>query len=94
MVTHKSILILEDDLKTLSAILDKLSYLEDELQISFSLMILTDYLQVQNYINKDQNAKFDIVLLDRDCKLGGSFHVLKMEMTRIVILHLIPHAQI
>lgn len=79
MVLAKSILILEDDLRTLSAILGGLSVLEDEQPFSFSLTILTDYTQVQKYINSDPDPKFDIILLDRDCKLCGSFHVLDVE---------------
>jgi hypothetical protein len=74
-----SVLVLEDDLGTLSAILDKLSQLEDEQRISFSMIVLTDYTQVLDYINNNPKANFDIVLLDRDCKRGGSFHVLDLE---------------
>lgn len=79
MVLAKSILILEDDLRTLSAILSQLSVLEDDQPFSFTLTILTDYTQVENYVNNNPNARFDIILLDRDCKLGGSFHVLDIE---------------
>lgn len=79
MITNKSMLILEDDLKTLSAILDRLSVVEDELSVSFALTILTDYTQVEKYINSNPKAEFDIILLDRDCRLGGSFHILDIE---------------
>lgn len=79
MVITKTILILEDDLKTLSKILARLAKLEEDQPFYFSLVVLTDYLQVEDYINSNPKAKFDIVLLDRDCKLGGSFHVLNLE---------------
>src|SRR3989344_6954805 len=79
MVLSKKILILEDDLRTLSKILDKLSKLEDDQPYSFCIVVLTDYLQVQDYINNNPKAEFDIILLDRDCKLAGSFHVLDIE---------------
>lgn len=79
MVLSKKILILEDDLKTLSKILEKLSLLENEQPYSLCLVILTDYTQVQDYINNNPKADFDIILLDRDCKLSGSFHVLNLE---------------
>lgn len=79
MVLSKRILILEDDLKTLSKILEKLYKLEEDQPFAFSIMILTDYTQVENYINDNPKAEFDIILLDRDCKLGGSFHILDIE---------------
>src|SRR3990167_1002842 len=93
MVLAKSILILEDDLRTLSAILSQLSVLEDEQSFSFTLTILTDYTQVENYINNNSHAKFDIILLDRDCKLGGSFHVLDIErfgVDKIIAISSVP----
>lgn len=78
------LLILEDDLETLSIILKKLSSLEKEFEESsspkdFSVVTLSEYTQVEEYINKNEEFKFDVVLLDRDCKLGGSFHVLNLE---------------
>ncbi|MDO8459952.1 MAG: hypothetical protein Q7S74_02495 [Nanoarchaeota archaeon] len=79
MIIAKTILILEDDLKTLSKILSRLAKLEEDQPFYFSLVVLTDYLQVENYINNNPKAKFDIILLDRDCKLAGSFHVLDLE---------------
>ena len=69
-------LILEDDILTLSKIFNTLSKIEDELGVDFSATVLSEYTQVEKYINKDTDNTFDLVLLDRDCKLGGSFHVL------------------
>ena|SRR5258708_839856 len=74
------ILILEDDLKTLSILLKKLSVLEDTFLASgtqFSVTVLSECTQVEEYPNKTE-AKFDVVLLDRDCKIGGSFHCLDL----------------
>lgn len=79
MVITKTILILEDDLKTLSKILGNLAKLEEDQPFYFSLVVLTDYTQVIDYVNENPKAKFDIILLDRDCKKGGSFHVLDLE---------------
>lgn len=79
MILHKTILILEDDLRTLSKILDRLSVLEDDQPYQFSMVILTNYLQVEEYINNNPKSSFDMILLDRDCKLGGSFHVADLE---------------
>ena len=79
MVLSKTILILEDDIKTLSKILGKLVPLEHDQPFDFNLIVLTSYKQVEDYINSNPKADFDIALLDRDCKLGRSFHVLDIE---------------
>jgi hypothetical protein len=78
------ILILEDDLGTLSLLLKKLHLLEEKLVDStspkdFSVVTLSEYTQVEEFINKSKNIDFDVILLDRDCKAGGSFHVLDIE---------------
>lgn len=78
------ILILEDDLETLSLILKKLHLLEEKLANSekpnvFSVVTLSEYTQVEEFINRSGKFDFDVVLLDRDCKAGGSFHVLDIE---------------
>ncbi len=79
MLLIKSILILEDNLRVLSKILDRLYVLEGDQPFEFSVMALTTSLQVEEYINSNPKAKFDIILLDRDCKIDGSFHVLDIE---------------
>jgi len=79
MILVKNILILEDNLKVLSKILDYLFELENDQPYSFSLMILTTAEQVENYINHNPKANFDIILLDGDCKLNQSFHILDLE---------------
>ena len=76
------ILILEDDLKTLSVIMDGLFRLEESLvdrQIDFAVTVFSEYTQVQGYLNQIQEPNFDIILLDRDCKLGGSFQVINIK---------------
>lgn len=78
------ILILEDDLETLSLLLKKLHLLEESLANSenpkdFSVITLSEYTQVEEFINKSTKIDFDVILLDRDCKAGGSFHVLDIE---------------
>lgn len=77
------VLILEDDLQTLSKLLEKLAVLETKLVedkgTELSVVILSEYKQVERYINKDLQPEFDIVLLDRDCKIGGSFHTLDIK---------------
>jgi len=79
MVLNKTILILEDDLLTLSKLLERLSVLEQDQPYSLSTVILTNHKQVRELINNNSNLRFDIVLLDRDCKLNGSFHEYNIE---------------
>lgn len=79
MILHKTILILEDNLPTLSKLLEKLAVLEDDQPYDFTLIVLTSHKQVEKYINSDKENDVDIILLDRDCKLAGSFHVLEIE---------------
>jgi hypothetical protein len=78
------ILILEDDLETLSKLLDRLSKLENRLadnqsHIDFSVAVLSEYIQVEEYINKNPQISYDLILLDRDCKVCGSFHILDIQ---------------
>lgn len=76
------ILVLEDDLKTLSVIMDGLFRLEESLidkRIDFAITVFSEYTQVQDYLNQIAEPNFDIILLDRDCKLGGSFHVINIK---------------
>lgn len=75
------ILILEDDLKTLAVIMDNLFGLEEESvgTTDFAVTVFSEYTEVENYLNKIEKPDFDIILLDRDCKMCGSFHVLDFE---------------
>lgn len=79
MILNKTILILEDDLLTLSKILERLSTIEQDQPYDFSVITLTNYQQVQHFINNNPAVQVDMILLDRDCKLAGSFHVLDIE---------------
>jgi len=76
------ILILEDDLKTLSVITNGLFDLEESLfeeRINFAITVFSEYVSVENYLNQIKDPDFDIILLDRDCKLAGSFHAINVE---------------
>ena len=92
------ILVLEDDLQTLSKLLDGLYRLEERLTNAenpkeIAVTVLSEYTQVEEYVNASQNPQFDIVLLDRDCKAGGSFHILdmaKIGVERIISISSIP----
>lgn len=89
----KRILILEDDLETVSLIVGAIKKLEDKSSIAdYAITVLSEYGQVQEYINKTE-THFDIILLDRDCKAGGSFHVLdfkKFPNSKIISISSVP----
>jgi hypothetical protein len=62
--------------------MDGLFKLEESLidkRIDFAVTTFSEYTQVQDYLNQIQEPNFDIILLDRDCKLGGSFHVINIK---------------
>ena len=79
MVLNKTILILEDNLKVVSLLLKELFDLENDQHYDLSVILLTNYKQVEDYVNENPKAEFDIVLLDGDCKLNRSFHVFDIE---------------
>lgn len=70
------ILILEDDLETVYKLVECLNSLQNTLNLDIGTTVLSDYYQVEDYLNKAEKNVFDVVLLDRDCFSGGSFHVL------------------
>jgi len=74
------ILILEDDLETLSVLMKGLYLLDLRYRgVLISPMVFSEFSQVEEYVNKMSDDYIDIILLDRDCKVGGSFHVLDFE---------------
>jgi len=75
------VLILEDDLETLSVIMKSLFILEEELvdKTDFAVTVFSEYTQVEDYLNRIESPNFDLILLDRDCKLCGSFHIMDFE---------------
>jgi hypothetical protein len=87
------ILILEDDLKTLSILINRLESLEEYgTNIDVAVTVLSEYMQVEEYINKTE-MNFDCILLDRDCKACGSFHVLDFEkfgVDKIISISSVP----
>ncbi len=93
------ILILEDDLKTLSVIMDRLFDLEEEfyknkIMKDIAVTIFSEYTEVEEYLNKRETNTFDLILLDKDCKLTGSFHCLdldKFEPNKIIAISSMPN---
>lgn len=79
MQTYK-ILILEDDFEAVSKIMAELYKLEGHFApYDFDVTVLSTYESVEKLINPQDKNSYDVILLDRDCKLGGSFHILDME---------------
>ena len=73
------ILILEDDLRAVSFLTNRIGQLEEESKdFDIAVTVLSEYTQVEEYINNTK-MDFDIILLDRDCKSCGSFHALDFE---------------
>ena len=91
----KRILILEDHLPTVEKLLHMLLPIEEELEykgVQLAVTILSEYTQVEEYINKSEMT-FDLILLDRDCKAGGSFHILdfqKFDPEKIIAISSVP----
>lgn len=90
------VLILEDDLMTLSALLQMLALVEQSQDnkncYDFAITIMSEYTQVENLVNPMPD-NYDIILLDRDCKACGSFHVLdfdKFDVEKIISISAIP----
>ncbi len=76
-----NLLILEDDIETLSVLLKHIAKLEDELVLKadIDVTIFSNYKQVENLVNNQPADFYDIILLDRDCKMRASFHMLDIE---------------
>ena len=87
------ILILEDDIRALSFLINRISQFEEKSNdFDIALTVLSEYIQVEEYINKT-NMNFDIILLDRDCKSCGSFHILDFEkvgVNKIISISTMP----
>ena len=87
------ILILEDDLRTVSFLTNRIGQLEEKSSgFDIAVTVLSEYTQVEEYINNTK-MDFDIILLDRDCKSCGSFHTLdfkKFGVEKIISISAIP----
>jgi len=87
------VLILEDDLRALSFLTNRLGQFEEKANgFDIAVTILSEYTQVEEYINNTK-MDFDVILLDRDCKSCGSFHVLdfkKIGVEKIIAISAIP----
>ena len=88
------LLILEDDLEVLSLIMGKLFKIEEkDKSLCFSVAVLSEYSQVETYINGHPEIKYDILILDRDDKVGGSFHVADLknfDLDKVIAISSVP----
>lgn len=88
-----NILILEDDIKTLQHIFTILKQIENKKSTLIAATALSDYIKVEEYINKNPHIKFDVLLLDRDCYLGGSFHNVNLnnfDLDKVISIFSVP----
>lgn len=75
-----NVLILEDDIETVEKLTAKLASLENALTgVEIDVTVFSNYLSLEKLVNPQEKDAYDIILLDRDCKLGGSFHILDIE---------------
>ena len=92
-ITNTKVLILEDDLETVESIFSVLKAVEKEKNVSFCTTVIPDHIQVQEFINKSPQIRFDILLLDRDCFLGGSFHNIDLtnfDLEKVISISSVP----
>jgi len=93
MIKEIRILVLEDDLETVESIYSVLAKIEVDNKIIFGVTVIPDYIQVEELINKNPQIKYDILLLDRDCFLGGSFHNINLknfDMDKVISISTVP----
>lgn len=88
------VLVLEDDLETLSKLLQCLYELQNSHDnINIAVTTFSEYEPVEKYINQLDRNVFEIIILDRDTFEGGSFHVLdfnKYEPEKVIGISSIP----
>jgi hypothetical protein len=87
------VLVLEDDLEALENILRVLKEVSLEIQQLIGVTVLPDYVQTEKFINAHPENKYDILLLDRDCYLGGSFHTVDLtnfDIGKVISISSIP----
>lgn len=72
-----SLLLLEDDLEVAGKLLLALHRIEPHLApYDLDVTHLSTSTSVEELVNGFPERSYDVVLMDRDCKMNGSFHVL------------------
>lgn len=94
-----NILILEDNLSVLAALMTELAQLDQKFKTygqAFKIIAVTVYstsADVERFVNTQSANSYDIILLDRDCKLGESFHALDIEKfgaDKVIAISMVP----
>ena len=94
-----NLLILEDNLAVLSALMTELALLEQKFRNgpqpgqNIAVTVYSTYTDVERIVNSQAANHYDVILLDRDCKLGGSFHALDIEKfgaDKVIAISMIP----
>jgi hypothetical protein len=93
MIRQVKVLVLEDDLEAVEYIYKSLREAQIGSGAEFGVTVIPDYLQVKQLINKNPKVKFEILLLDRDCFLGGSFHTVNLDnfdLDKVISISSVP----
>lgn len=74
------ILVLEDDLEVAAKLLQAFHRMEPYLApFDLDVTLLSTCNSVQRLVNEVSDRHYDVIVLDRDCKAAGSFHVLDFD---------------
>lgn len=87
------ILVLEDDLEALEYILRTLKEISLGIEKLIGVTVIPDYEKTEIFVNKNPHIKYDLLLLDRDCFLGGSFHIVNLEnfdLDKVISISSVP----
>lgn len=78
----KKILVLEDNLYALSALMKALGDFEQDLLVKYGVDIAVTVYSTMHVLKQINNMTFDVIILDRDDKEGASFHDLNWEQIK------------
>lgn len=82
METRK-VLIFEDNLYALSALLKALGDFEQELMVKYGVDIAVTVFSTIQESKQLSDVEFNVIILDRDDKVGESFHDLKWDSIKV-----------
>ncbi|MEX0668786.1 MAG: hypothetical protein WD061_03560 [Candidatus Saccharimonadales bacterium] len=72
----KHILILEDLLEVQAALIKELAKLEEKLAEDIFITSYSNSSDVEKIVNQQPIDSYDVIILDRNAKDGGTFHIL------------------
>ncbi len=90
----KHVLILEDTLEVVAALIKELDRIERLSGKSIDISMYSTSSAVEDIVNMQPSDTYDVIILDRNCKEGGSFHVLDIEKfgsEKVVSISSMPH---